>query len=361
MLKLRRPTESASSKKDNESLSSSVHDGKKSREPQNACCKVFLLLCCIIVAGIASSQTTVLVTFPPSSSIEDDKTAATSMYANCTVSFVAPPPRKQSDWRKPLWVPSLPASGSASPSRKGDIVKSMIDSMTGLTSKNYHMSMRGGKLKRCYGVSETPACSQGHPYVPVGPEDQTDAFQSDVIFVIRNFATEFPAGLTDKNMAYHGATGQATEHQWRKVRDEYFTQALQNWREMIQWWRKADYYRVALYLPFEHLLTPKKGPTLVQELANVYERAGFDVASSADIPCIWYQAVSGEWKRQKKLTEYVPGYTQAQKDTMIHELRAQIEESKDDPNLVAILEDYLHDVIENTKLDLAAIDSTTKE
>ena len=56
-------------------------------------------------------------------------------YQNCSnvlSSFVhsrrpSLPPRPPSEWRKPLWVPSLMASGSASPSRKGDIVKEWID------------------------------------------------------------------------------------------------------------------------------------------------------------------------------------------------------------------------------------------
>jgi len=38
-----------------------------------------------------------------------------------------PPPRQQSEWRKPLWVPSFAGSGSAGPSGKGDIVKGLIN------------------------------------------------------------------------------------------------------------------------------------------------------------------------------------------------------------------------------------------
>jgi hypothetical protein len=82
---------------------------------------------------------------------------------NCTLTFIAPPPRrKENEWRTPLWVPSYPASGSASPSRQGDIVKEIIEKVTGLQGgvKNYHASMRK-QLKRCKGISETVACSQG--------------------------------------------------------------------------------------------------------------------------------------------------------------------------------------------------------
>lgn len=34
---------------------------------------------------------------------------------NCTISYVPPPQRRQTEWRKPLWIPSFPSSGSCSP------------------------------------------------------------------------------------------------------------------------------------------------------------------------------------------------------------------------------------------------------
>ena len=210
----------------------------------------------------------------------DAKESLKTKYGNCSVSFSPLPPRKEAEWRKPLWVPSFPGSGSASPSKKGDVVKELIDSLTGLKqgTKNYHTSMRGGKLKRCRGISETAGCSNGHPYVGVGPEKQTENFRSEVIFVIRNLADAIPALHTEKHIAYHNGKGQAPEHQWKKVRDEYLTGNVQSWMEMIQWWHNADYYQVALYLPFEWLLSPTKGPETAQRLAQVYRKAGFDVA-----------------------------------------------------------------------------------
>jgi hypothetical protein len=307
---------------------------------------------------------------------------ARAKYQNCTVSFVPPPPRKSpSEWRKPLWVTSYPASGSASPTKKGDLTKQLIDAITGLKAgtKNYHMSIKGGKLRRCYGMSETAACTQGHPTVPVGPESQTANFQSAVIFSIRNFATAFPAGFTDKNMAYHGGTGQPPEEQWRKVRDQYMESSLQeSWIQQIQWWRKnanaVNYYRIALYLPFEWLLSPIKGPPLVQELANLYQQqAGYDVvAPPVDIPCIWYQMAHKEWKRQDQLLQnqnqqhpsYTPGYTPEQRDFIEQEfdkLIGELEEStykssnkknnKSDQFLLELLRDYKAEIRSRIPLD----------
>ena len=284
---------------------------------------------------------------------------ARAQYANCTVSFVPPQPRLQeSEWRKPLWVPSFPASGSASPSKKGDLTKQLIDTITGLKqgTKNYHMSMKGGKLRRCKGISETAACTQGHPYVPVGPESQTANFQPWVVFAIRNFATAFPASHTDKNIAYHNAKGQASEEEWRKVRDQYLESSMESWRAMIRWWQTAEYYQIALYLPFEWLLSPTKGPGVVQELARVYERAGFQVAPSNDIPCIWYQVASQEWQRQEALYEYIPGYTLEQRNFIVRQFEEQINETSHDPTLTSLLEEYKVDVLRNTILDQLAGD-----
>lgn len=278
---------------------------------------------------------------------------AKKKFQNCTLSFVPPPPRKELDWRKPLWAPALPASGSSSPSKKGDILKDLVNSFTGLKGgmKNYHMSIRN-KLKRCKGVSETAACSQGHPYVPVGPEDKTNDFQSLVIFSMRNVMTQFPAGHIEKAIAYHGATRQPPEEEWRKMRNEWFKSSVEGWKTMIQWWRNADYYKIALYLPYEKMLDVEAGPALVQRLADVFSQAGFDVAPPQDISCIWYQSIKREWARQDSLMEYVPGYTEEQRDFLLQKMKDFINEVQDDEELTTILKNYLTEIQEELRIDM---------
>lgn len=55
----------------------------------------------------------------PTSALSNKKAKSdkldTSSLQNCTISFVPPPPRQEPEWRKPLWIPSFPSSGSASP------------------------------------------------------------------------------------------------------------------------------------------------------------------------------------------------------------------------------------------------------
>jgi hypothetical protein len=279
----------------------------------------------------------------------------------CSVSFQPPPPRvEESDWRLPLWVPSFPSSGASNPSNKGDLVRAMIGLLTGLSDrkpvKNYHVSMRN-RLKRCRGLSETVACTQGHPLVPIGPEKQVENFQPHVIVPVRNFATAFPASFTDKNIAYHAAKGQSAVAEWRTMRDQYLQSSFESWKELILWWKHAEYYRVALYLPFEDVFRREygAGTEIVKRLSGVLQNdAGFESATSQrDFECVWYQVYKDEWHRQQSLMEYIPPYTHQQQQWMMEGLREfqSNEKVSDDPVLVALLDRYVNQIARYTPLD----------
>lgn len=130
---------------------------------------------------------------------------------------------------------------------------------------------------------------------------------------------------------------------------------MKEWENMVSWWINADYYQVALFLPYEKLLDREKGPGLVEHLRDTLQAAGFEVAPDIDIPCIWYQVAKKERARQKTLEEYVPGYTRAQQGFMLTELTEFIQKlSKDRGNdqLVSILNEYRDDIERNTRLDI---------
>jgi hypothetical protein len=145
---------------------------------------LFLLLAFMICSHFASISMTQRVKV----STKNPSDEQLDSLQNCSVSFVPPPPRQESEWRRPLWVPSYPASGSASPSKQGDVVKDIIDRLFGMfvarcdvaldndcpfltqfhgpssgrnrAVKHYHSSVRN-QLRRCKGISETVGCSQG--------------------------------------------------------------------------------------------------------------------------------------------------------------------------------------------------------
>ena len=199
-----------------------------------------------------------------------------------------------------------------------------------------------------------------------------------VILVVRNFLTAFPASHADKHVAYHQPKGtqalppqlQPPENNWRQVRDEYLEKSMTTWREMIRYWKKggtngtitpgSDYYRVGLILPFEWMMDPLRGPGLVQQLADLYRQVGFDVdlpsssssSSSSYIPCLWYQVASKEWHRQEELhSDYIPGYTVAQRDLMVREMEEEWQEEQDDPVLNILLQEYKGQILRETRIE----------
>ena len=286
-------------------------------------------------------------------------------FENCTVSFQHPP--AQRDWTtKPLWLPAYPGSGAASASKKGDVMKPLIDQLTGLKAgvKNYHMS--GPRLKRCYGPTETAACSNGHPSISaIGPEKQTAKFHPHAVVVLRNFHMAFPAMFYDKAMAYHSATEQVDEDKWRQNRDEWIKPSIQSWFDIPLWWINAtDYYSVPLFIPFERLMDTSSssnddggGRQIVERLATILQNAGFTVPTSKqDLHCIWYQTIKKEFKRQETFYKYTPGYTIEQRRFMLSEMKQFMTTNEKlfqtkAPEFLSILKEYYEDIKTSTKID----------
>ena len=277
----------------------------------------------------------------------------------------ADPPRKDaSDWRPRFWIPSYPGSGSSNPTSKGDLLRDLISSLFGgewgeqsgygKAVKNFHMSIRN-KLKRCKGMSETVGCSSGHPTVPTKPETQTDAFRKEVILPIRNPATVIPISYAYKNIQYHNAEKQVPEKEWKKMRDDYFEGSLGDWFNVIKFWRgmkKDSYYFTKLYVPFEDLVTTDaaKGAVMVKKLSDTISgrfsnsdgEHFFDTSTSErDYKCLWYRTAKNEWEREKTIIgDYIPPYTQDQKDKMVRDLRSfavEIESDSFDGDQDAVL------------------------
>jgi hypothetical protein len=254
----------------------------------------------------------------------------------------------------PIWMPSYPASGAASASRKGDVLKPLVNMLTGWTSgsKNYHMSIRN-KLKRCHAVNTpTAVCTNAHPLVSVGPQNQAGNFNRNVIMVVRNFATAHEAMIQDKAFAYHGATEQMPVAEWQKMRDEWTKSSYASWKSFFTAWASMTDYKVVLYVQYERLMHPDSGIEVVMRLADALKQAGLQTAPPDQVPCIWYNAVVPEYQRLENFYKYEPAYTdelkvflQAEVEQFIHEIKGTDEE------LVAILQDYLFEIQHNLLMD----------
>ncbi|CAB9500469.1 expressed unknown protein [Seminavis robusta] len=280
-----------------------------------------------------------------------DFTPAFTKYDKCVVKWTPPPPRKE--WNtKPLWLTSFPGSGSSSPAGQGDIMKPLINGITGLPAgaKFYHASSK--ILRRCHGIDETATCSNGHPQVDIGPEKQKANFYHSAIMVIRNIRTAFPVFHNDKAIAYHGLKGQMPENEWRQARDTWYSGVLTGWKGVLTTWKAMKAYDIGMYLQYEELMDPLRGPDATQRLANLLQSAGFTVAPKEDLPCIWFQAIKGEYLRLKEFRQYEYGYTLQQRDAIVKQLEEFQKEIVNDKPLANIVQEYIDDVRDNTRIDV---------
>jgi hypothetical protein len=277
---------------------------------------------------------------------------------NCTLPE-PPAPRKQ--WTtKPLLVAGYTASSSFEAKGEGDMIKPIIQQLTGNPqgARNYHAQTSG--LKKCITASaETVACSQGHPIVPIGPETQTKRFDPHVIFTMQNFAMAFPMGASVKSNRYSNMVGQMKLETWREVRDLYLEQAFPKWKSVITTWKSLDYYNISIYLTYEQLMDTVQGPLAIDRLGKVLESAGFNVvrlsndhaesaiaphddsSSSTLLQCIWKQSVENAVRFQEEYIKYIPPFTAKQRDFMLQEMQQFIEEMTldNDMELVNILKE----------------------
>jgi hypothetical protein len=271
---------------------------------------------------------------------------------NCTVSFEAPPNMTF----LPLWMPAYPGSGAASASKKGDLLKPIVDKLTGWQagSKNYHMSIRN-KLKRCHAVnSPTAVCTNGHPLTSIQPRKQAKNFHHKAIMVVRNFMTAHPAMMQDKAFAYHGAKEQIKKTEWEKLRDDWTKSSFESWKSFfVEWNSMSDVYEISMYVVYEKLMDPEVGFNVVQRLAETLRQAGLQIASDDQIPCIWYHAVVPEYQRLDALYKYVPGYTRELKTFLEKGMEKLIDEmTGKDNELVEILQEYLVQIQQNILVDI---------
>ena len=227
------------------------------------------------------------------------------------------------------------------------------------------------KLKQCFGQTETATCSNVHPIVDMGnkhPDTRADKFYTKYILGMQNPATNLPAYHNGKAIKYHGlcAGCQVPENEWRKHRDEWLAEMLEGWSSLIRTWKEMKQYTVGTYVVYEHLFDPIKGPETLQRLGALLKDAGFSVAADDDIPCIWYNTmgkatIEAYHKRPYEYTDYIPGYTIAQREVMFEKLNILAQQQVDDTNLVGILRDFQQEIRTLTRIDTEWSNSTNKQ
>jgi len=105
------------------------------------------------------------------------------------------------------------------------------------------------------------------------------------------------------------------------------TTRSKKWIATITVWDDTVYQR-AIYLSFEDLMCPRRGPEVLGNLSDELSRLGFPaLPSHDDDECAWYGAVGGKGVLEPYYRNgryeyggYRPGFTQGQKQKMIQAL-----------------------------------------
>mmetsp|Transcript_13540 Transcript_13540/g.18577 ORF Transcript_13540/g.18577 Transcript_13540/m.18577 type:complete len:411 (-) Transcript_13540:19-1251(-) len=373
--------------------SEKVDDEKKDAVPKRTCgvdlahltrkvslCSIFICLLLLhfvafsfnVLSFHASKQNETLISASKSFSNLESQTATENTveipwekYENCTIQNrpSSPLPNNElasTSTEKPLWAPLFPNS------LDDKLLKNLIHQLTGLSTgaKSYYAQRKG--LRKCQSETDddtTVLCIVVHPIIKTNPQDLTSLFNTKVVFFIRNIITAFPVYANYKAIKYHShpPNTQISVEEWRKLRDLYLETELKNWKEQLYEWKKhmKGLYDVALYVPLEQLMDERRAPNVLQRLIHELKESGFPLAVSSDLDdlsCVWYKSFGREVLEQMHMhgyeySDYVPGYTQQQKDFLLEEFSVMMEENRDDKDLLAILQEYREYVQRHLSLD----------
>jgi hypothetical protein len=194
-----------------------------------------------------------------------------------------------------------------------------------------------------------------------GPAAKAPKFHSNIVLSLRNPTTVLPAFLNAKRIKYAKLPGQQPENEWRQARDQHIDGLMEQYRKFLHTWKHQPPYHVAMYVVVEDLM---QNPAPVQQLATVLQSAGFSVADPEDMECIWFQGVGGSealehfHQHRYEFHDYLPGYTEAQRDMFLRQLTEMIQDYKDDGALVKILQRYHDDIRDMIRLDHPWVNET---
>jgi hypothetical protein len=326
--------------------------------------------------GVHSTSTLKGLTSAAAASKKDPKLAvpdwpSLSFDPNCTVGFKAKAIQSPRPFTtKPLLIVGYTNSGAGGPSALGNILMPLSTLLTPGTAgcKQSHVSARN-RLKSCHStVMQVSSCTGMKASKSL--TRNTHKYDSNIVLVMRDFQTAFPASFYDKDVSFHEATSQAPENSWRSFRDQWF--GVHGWAQTIVDWKGLtddnEYYKIAMIVQYEKLMDPIHGPKIVQRLGNLFQEAGFEstpLITLEDAKCIWYQVLEinrKEWStRNAFYKDYKPGYTPQQRDLMMAVYRNLTATFADNDELVSILNEYIQNGNdENIQLDIPW-QNTTKD
>ena len=198
---------------------------------------------------------------------------------------------------KTIWVAMFPDSLNESLLKQwiqGLLVQQNLKSPV----KAYYLQSKN-TLKRCQSTNSiTVLCTVVHPLIPMNPPPDSSKFTTylhpTTIYILRNPMTSFAAHYNAKAIKYHNlpSTQQVPSSDWKKFRDEYLQEIMNHWKTQVRTWAKSHllllssssssssnnvvpYYHVGLYIPFEDIFDPYKGPQILVKLQHILDNAGY--------------------------------------------------------------------------------------
>jgi hypothetical protein len=258
-------------------------------------------------------------------------------------------PKPKEEWHKSLWFVT------AHHTFEGSVHRELIKNITKLKvgGKSFYASIKGS-LRHCIGTTETASCSIGDL-----PTKQFENYQNKYVLVIQNPKTAMPLAANKKAIKYHGIEGQITIESWRSTRKDWFEKMVEDWIKQIKEWRDSQ-FDIGMYIVYEDLMDPKRGPEVVRELAKVFKQAGFDTIDDEQIRCAWMTSIGVESIKEYHVNnkyefgDYIPGYTKKEKQFMVEKLSEYMNNIKSSDNgdgLVKILNRYIDDIQGNAVID----------
>ena len=111
---------------------------------------------------------------------------------------------------------------------------------------------------------------------------------------------------------------QAPEPDWIEWRDRRFERDMKRWTRMIRTWHLDGQQindtpipplRVSLIIPYEDLVDPVHGPTVVEHLHEQLQAAGHTNVNLQDMQCAWKHHVWDRPGKKRSSRGYTPRFT----------------------------------------------------
>ena len=237
-----------------------------------------------------------------------------------------------------LWIPGYPGSGST-------MLRYLRETLTGLEGEGLDVY-----YEHCRGLGI--GCKTHYPFMcrEDFPPERFPYISGKYILLFRNPLHAIPSYYSfiheqGSNTTSH--TAQAPEEKWIEWRDENFDDNLDAWKEFFYYWR--DNHELAMYLPYEDLISLENGEETFERLVQVYRETNPNVSLADDPSCLWRRYVL-EPSKGKRSRSYTPRYSTVQYQAMIGVLE---DLKRDFPNIRPMLQMYIDSCKEGLQFSLS--------